>query len=85
MFVGVIHRINDPKGFQEAEEKAIAAGHPDGFGLPIHAATKDHSTGICIWEGPSVDAVRELAESVVGAFSTNEYFEMQVDGLSPSL
>ena len=85
MFVGVIHHINDPKGFEEAEDKAIAAGLPDGFALPIHAATKDHTTGICMWEGPSVDAVRELVESVVGPFSTNEYFEMQVDGLKPSL
>jgi hypothetical protein len=85
MFVGVIHQIKDPKGFVAAEENAIAAGLPDGFGLPIHAATKDHTTGICIWEGPSVDAVRELVESVVGAFSTNEYLEVQVDGLTPSL
>lgn len=85
MFVGVIHRIHDPEGFEKAEDKAMAAGLPAGFGLPIHASTEDHATGICIWEGESVDAVRELAESVIGAFSTNEYFEMHVDGLTPQL
>jgi hypothetical protein len=84
MHVGVIHRISDPEGFQRAEQEAIAAGLPDGFGLPIHAATPDHGTGVCIWEGPSVDAVRELVESVVGPFSQNEYLELQVDGLPTS-
>ncbi len=46
--------------------------------MPPH----DHGVGICIWEGPSVEAVSELVESVVGRFSQNEYFEMSVDGLS---
>ena len=82
MFVGVIHRIHDPAGFEAAEAKALEAGLPEGVALPIHAATHDHTTGICIWEGESVDAVRDLAESVVGPFSTNEYFEMHVDGLT---
>jgi hypothetical protein len=83
MFVGAIHRIHDPEGFEAAEVKALEAGLPPGFGLPIHAATDDHTTGICIWEGESVDAVRGLVESVVGPFSRNEYFEMHVDGLTP--
>jgi hypothetical protein len=81
MFVSVIHRIHDPEGFEAAEAKALEAGLPAGFGLPIHAATDDHTTGICIWEGESVDAVRGVVESVVGPFSTNEYFQMHVDGL----
>lgn len=85
MFVGVIHRIHDPEGFEAAEAKALVAGLPAGFGLPIHASSEDHTTGICIWEGESVEAVRELAESVIGPFSANEYFEMHVDGLTPQL
>ena len=81
MHVGVIHRISDPERFEEAEERAIAAGLPDGFALPIHAATPDHTTGVCIWEGPSVEAVRDLVESVVGPYSDNDYLELNVDGL----
>jgi len=81
MHVGVIHHIHDPQGFQDAEAKAMEAGLAPGFNLPIHAATPDHTTGICIWEGESVDAVREMVESVMAPFSKNEYFEMNVDGL----
>ena len=85
MFVTVIHRIHDPKGFQEAEAKALEAGIPGGVALPVHAATRDHRVGICIWEGESVDAVREVVEGAVGPWAHNEYYEMSVDGLVPQL
>jgi hypothetical protein len=81
MYVGVIHHISDPAGFQAAEDKAMEQGLPATVQLPIHAATPDHTTGICIWQGDSVDAVRELVESLVGPFSTNEDLELEVHGL----
>lgn len=85
MFVTVIHRINDPEAFEAAEAKALEAGLPTGVALPIHAATNDHKVGVCIWEGESVAAVRDVVEGVVGPYADNEYFEMQVDGLTPAL
>ena len=85
MFVGVIHHISDPAGFEAAEAKALEQGLPPNVALPIHAATPDHRTGICIWEGASVEAVRELVESVVGPFSNNEYLQLDVDGLELAL
>ena len=81
MHVGVIHRISDPEGFERAEQQALEAGLPEGFSLPVHAATPDHTVGVCVWEGPSVDAVRDLVESVVGDFSNNEYLELEVESL----
>jgi hypothetical protein len=82
MFVTVIHRIHDPEGFQAAEAKALEAGLPPHVALPIHASTPDHRFGVCIWEGESVAAVREVVEAVVGPYSENEYAEMDVDGLT---
>jgi hypothetical protein len=79
MHVGVIHRISDPKAFQQAEQAALDAGLPEGFRLPVHAEAPDHTTALCIWEGPSVDAVRDLVESVVSEFSQNEYFEVELE------
>ena len=81
MFVTVIHRIHDPEGFQAAEAKALEAGLPSHVALPIHASTPEHRLGVCIWEGESVAAVREVVEGVVGPYSENEYAEMEVDGL----
>ena len=85
MFVSVLHRIHDPKGFQEAEAKALEAGLPASVALPVHAATRDHRLGICIWEGESVAAVREVVEGAVGPWADNEYAEMQVDGLTAQI
>jgi hypothetical protein len=85
MFVTVIHRIHDPEGFQAAEARALEAGLPAGVALPVHAATLDHRLGICIWEGASVAAVREVVEGAVGQWADNEYAEMDVDGLTPQL
>ena len=79
MHVGVIHRISDPEAFQQAEQAALDAGLPEGFRLPVHAETPDHTTALCVWDGPSVEAVRDLVESVVGEFSQNEYFEVQLE------
>jgi hypothetical protein len=85
MFVTVIHRIHDPAGFQAAEQKALEAGMPPHVALPIHASTRDHRLGICIWEGESVAAVREVVEATVGPYAENEYSEMEVDGLTAAL
>ena len=85
MFVTVIHRIHDPEGFQAAEAKALEAGLPASVALPVHAATGDHRLGFCIWEGESVAAVREVVEGAVGPYSDNEYYEVEVDGLTPQL
>ncbi len=79
MYVGVIHHIHDPEGFQAAEQSALQAGLPSGFSLPVHTASPDHRTVICVWEGPSVEAVRELVESVVARYSANEYLELTWD------
>ncbi len=85
MFVTVIHRIHDPKGFEVAEAKALEAGLPSHVALPIHASNDDHTFGICIWEGESVESVREVVEGAVGPWANNEYIEMHVDGLNPQL
>jgi hypothetical protein len=79
MNVGVIHRISDPKAFQQAERAALEAGLPEGFHLPVHAEAPDHTTAMCVWDGPSVDAIRDLVESVVGEYSRNEYFEVELE------
>jgi hypothetical protein len=85
MYVGVHHHVSDPEGFRAAEQRALEEGLPEGFSLPIHATAPDYTTVICIWEGESVKAVRELVESVVGEYSENEYFEMaKVEGLPAS-
>ena len=79
MFVAVIHRIHDPEGFLAAEAEALATGLPEGMAQPVNASSPDHRLGICVWEGESVVAVRDVVERAVGPFADNEYYEIEVD------
>ena len=74
-----------PKASRPPRPRHSKLGFLSHVALPIHAATNDHGLGICIWEGESVDAVREVVESAVGPWANNEYYEMHVDGLTPQL
>ena len=73
------------RAFRRQRPRRSKPAFPQTVALPIHAATNDHALGICIWEGESVDAVREVVEGAVGAWANNEYYEMHVDGLTPQL
>ena len=46
------------------------------------ASRSTPQTVICIWEGPSVDEVRDLVESVVGPYSRNEYHEVELESFA---
>jgi hypothetical protein len=85
VFVAVIHRIHDPDGFRAAERDALATGLPDGVALPVHGTARDHRLAVCLWEGASVTAVRDVVERAVGPFADNEYYAMDIDGLVPQL
>jgi hypothetical protein len=74
MHVAAIHRISDPDGFHRTVNSAMEAGPPEGFALPYQFTSDDGRTQICVWEAPSVDAVRELVDSSVGEFAQNEVF-----------
>jgi len=60
----VIHYIWDPERFSRSKE-LFRGGPAEWLSLPIHAATTLTTPPICIWQGESVEAVRELVESVV--------------------
>jgi hypothetical protein len=74
MHVAAIHRISDPESFNRVVNSAMEAGPPDGFSLPYQFTAEDGRTQICVWEAPSVEAVRELVDSSVGEFAKNEVF-----------
>jgi hypothetical protein len=79
MHVGVIQHVTDPDGFQAADASAMKAGPPEGLLRFISSLTPDRTTGICIWHGGSVEAIKDFVEQTIGAYSTNEYFELNVE------
>lgn len=76
MFVAVQHRIKDPEQFFSGDPQQIADGAPAGVTGRQFLPSQDQSAAVCLWEGDSVDAVRDYVDSVTGDSSENTYFEV---------
>lgn len=76
MYVIVEHTVNDPQTFGAAVEAAEIPSH-----LTLHQSLPkgDGTQAVCLWEGPSVDAVRSYVEEGVGHVSSNVYFAVDAD------
>jgi hypothetical protein len=81
MQVAVIHRIKDPDAFYSKIGEAMKDGPPAGLELPVQARATDNRTHICFWEAPSVDAVRDTVEPLVGDLADNEFIEAEYMGV----
>jgi hypothetical protein len=69
----VQHRINDPDAFFAKSEEVIGNA-PAGVGPRQFCPSEDHRTAVCLWEGPSVDAVRDYVDSVSHGIAENTYY-----------
>ncbi len=79
MHVVAIHRISDPEGFQKVIQQETGGGAPpEGFELPLQLVAEDGKTQICLWDGPSVEAVKELVDDTVGEYAENEVFGAEI-------
>ena len=76
MYVIVEHTVNDPQTFGEITQAAEIPGH-----LTLHQSLPkgDGTQAVCLWEGPSVDAVRSYVEDGVGHVSRNVYFAVDTE------
>lgn len=72
MFVLVHHVISDPKTFWKDPEQFLSSipGH-----LKLHATygISDGTRATCVWEGPSVESVRQLLDEYSRGIAKNEY------------
>jgi hypothetical protein len=75
MYVLIEHSISDPGGFWGSAESSLSQMPPT---IKLHHTfpTSDGTRAICVWEGRTIDDVRDYVESAVGRFSRNEYLEV---------
>jgi hypothetical protein len=76
MYVAVQHRITDPDRFFSGDPQEVAENGPNGVRGRQFCPSQDKTVAVCLWEGPSVDAVRDYLESIIGDSSENTYFEV---------
>jgi len=90
MYVVVHHRISDPDAFWSGVREATP-NIPEPYRIHHCLPNAEGTEAMCVWEGESLDAVREVVDGAVGAYSRNEYFAAEAkegvnlpSGLAPA-
>lgn len=76
MYVIVKHNISDIDRYWKTVQEATP-NIPDEIKLHQCLPSVDGKQAMCVWEGPSLEQVRDLVEETVGEVSNNEYFEAE--------
>jgi hypothetical protein len=80
MYVAVVHRVKDPQAMLERGQALNdPANAPSGVVGHQFCPSKDLSAATCVWEGDSVDAVRDYIDGTLGDSSDNTYFEINTE------
>ena len=80
MYVVVQHRIKDPAAaFTRGETLIKNEGAPAGVhGLQFYPS-RDRAAVTCLWEAPSVQAVRAYVDATLGDASDNTCYEVDAE------
>jgi hypothetical protein len=82
MFIAIVHDIHDPDRFQERAKQVFPL--PDALRVHHFLPASDLSEAVCLYEAPTIDAVRDYLDPALGDSSTQHYFpvaEQQAMGL----
>ena len=79
MHVVVQHRITDPEKFFSADAQEVAENAPAGVQARQFFPSQDKSVAVCLWEGDSIDAVRDYIDRITEGASENTYFEVSTE------
>jgi hypothetical protein len=72
-FIVAIHDVSDPDRFWGGAGETLAQ-LPTGVTLLTSYPQQDGTRAVCLWDAPSVDAVRDIVDTAAGDSSRNEYF-----------
>ena len=78
MYVGAIHRISDSGKFFAVAQEVLAA-LPEGVTIDQILPSSDGTSCVCLWQSPSVDAVRDIVDGASAGLAVNEFFEISAD------
>jgi hypothetical protein len=77
MHVVAQHRILDRERFASMDPKDVALGGPPGVRALSFLPSRDLTAAICLWEAPSVEAVRDYLDPVTAGVAENSYFAVE--------
>jgi hypothetical protein len=80
MFIVVHHAITDPEtAFIRGEDLLAGNGAPSGVRVREFYPSRDKADVFCLWEGNSLEEVRDYVDATLGDSSRNAYFEVDAD------
>lgn len=80
MFIVAEHTIRDaPVAFARGQNLLEGRGAPAGVQVRKFYPSTDQSAVICLWEGNSLDEVRDYVDETLGDSSENVYFEVDTE------
>jgi hypothetical protein len=80
MFIVVHHTITDPESaFPRGQNLLDGTGAPAGVRVREFYPTRDKADVFCLWEGNSIDEVRDYVDATMGDSSRQEYFEVDAE------
>ncbi|HEX5831067.1 MAG TPA: hypothetical protein VFY16_08810 [Gemmatimonadaceae bacterium] len=83
MYVVVQHQVTDPAKFWPADAAQFSTTLPPHLKLHQTLASIDGSQAVCVWEGESVNAVRDWLDPTTAGASVNAYFAaVNKDGIA---
>jgi hypothetical protein len=80
MFIAVHHTITDPEtAFARGQNLLAGNGAPPSVRVREFYPSRDKADVFCLWEGESLEEVRDYVDSTLGDSSRNVYFEVDAD------
>jgi hypothetical protein len=77
MFIVVHHTITDPEtAFARGQNLLAGNGAPTGVRAREFYPSRDKADVVCLWEGDSLENVRDYVDATLGDSSRNAYFEV---------
>jgi hypothetical protein len=80
MFIVTHHTITDPKtAFERGQNLLSGNGAPTGVRVREFYPSRDKADVFCLWEGNSLEEVRDYVDATMGDSSRQTYFEVDAE------
>ena len=80
MFIVVHHTITDPEpAFARGENLLSGNGAPPSVRVREFYPSRDKANVYCLWEGMSLEQVRDYVDATMGDSSEQAYFEVDAE------
>jgi hypothetical protein len=80
MYIVVQHTITDPEAaFARGQNLLDGNGAPPGVRVREFYPSRDRADVFCLWEGESLEGVRDYVDATMGDSSGQAYFEVDAE------